>query len=505
MNACNTHSARGRWIIVATTLASGMAFLDGTVVTVALPVMQQYFSANLMTLQWIVDAYVLTLASLLITAGSMGDIFGKRKIFTAGIIMFVLCSLVCGIAQSSAQLIIARALQGVGAALMIPGSLAIINACFVEENRGRAIGLWAGLSGGIATMGPFVGGWLTETLSWRYIFLINLPIGLIALIITLRSVPVLPGNKSQKIDWLGTLFVVLTLSALSFGLIEGPYFGWNSAIICSSFLISVCSLIAFIFTEKHSKHPMIAYGLFTDHNVVYANIMTFLIYFALNGLIFLMVLNLQQLQHYTTIQAGLALIPPMILITFLSAVGGIITDKIGPKWPLTLGATLVAISMTLLLLPTIKINYWQILPGLILFGLGMSLVIAPITKTAISVTENLSGTASGVNNAIARIAALLAIAILGALAVSIFQHSLISHLQQTVTTPEQQQLIISQAQRMGGIIIPPELPQETQQIFQINIDNAFVLSYRWALGLCASLCALAALLALFLKSSDHQI
>lgn len=486
MERCTTNSVRGRWILVATILASGMAFLDGTVVTVALPKLQIYFNTDLMGLQWIVDAYALTLAAFLLTAGSMGDIFGQRKIFAIGIVSFIVFSVACGFAQSAIQLIMWRALQGIGSALMIPGSLAIINACFAEENRGRAIGLWAGFSGGIAAMGPFVGGWLTEVLGWRYIFYVNFPIGLIALYITLSYIPKLEGLSHKTIDWLGTLLITISLATLAYGLIEGPVHGWGSAVIIACLSVGIISLFLFVMVEVKSRFPMLPFKILGNRNIVGANIITFFLYFALNGLIFFMVLNFQQLQHYSPIDAGLALLPPIIIITFLSGAGGMMADRFGSRWPLAVGAFIVGCGMVLLILPGISNSYMRdFLPGLVLFGLGMAIVIAPVTKSALSVEDHLSGTASGVNNAISRVAALMAIAMLGALAISIFSHQLHDALQNSNLSVQQGNLILMQTHKLGAITIPTSFSTQTQQIIQSLITSVFISSYRWVMGICA--------------------
>ncbi len=485
MKACTTDSVRGRWILVATILASGMAFLDGTVVMVALPKLQAYFNADLMSLQWIVDSYALTLAALLLTAGSLGDIYGHRRIFAIGITAFVLFSIVCGFAATTEQLIYARGLQGVGGALMIPGSLAIINASFAVNNRGRAIGLWAGFSGGIAALGPFIGGWLTETLSWRYIFFINLPIGIFALFATLKFIPRFERQKDRGIDWLGTLLIIISLSTFAFGLIEGPRYGWTSRLILSCLAIAPLSFLLFIWVETQARHPMVSFKIFHDRNVIGANLITFFLYFALNGLIFFAVLNFQQLQSYSPIKAGLALLPPILIITFLSGAGGTLADKYGPRWPLTIGALFVMTSLLLLLIPDTDTSYWvDFFPGLVLFGFGMVLVIAPVTKTALAVPEGLSGAASGINNAVSRVSALMAVALLGAIAVSIFSQHLSSAIGSAdiITNKE---VILSQANKLAGIHVPLSFSSEAQEETHAIITTAFIFSYRFVLACCA--------------------
>lgn len=488
METCRTSSTRGHWILFATILASGMAFLDGTVVTVALPELQRYFNADLMGLQWIVDAYALSLAALILTAGSLGDIFGQRRVFVSGIVLFVLFSLLCGLAQSMLQLIIARGLQGIGAALMIPGSLAIINSCFEENNRGQAIGLWAGFSGGLAAMGPFLGGWLTEFLSWRYIFFINLPLGILAILITTRYIPLINPQTNKRIDWWGTWWIVVGLVALSYALIEGPRFGWSSTIIVSCGVIGVAGLLLFLRVQTTSKQPMIDAAIFKNRHVIVANVITFCLYFGLNGLIFFIVLNFQQLQHYSPVDAGLALLPPIVLITFLSGVGGVIVDKYGPRLPLTFGAFIIMASMIMLMLPHTHASYWvDFLPGLILFGLGMSLVIAPVTKSALLVEPQYAGTASGINNAVARVAALLAVAMLGAMVITFFSQYLASQLSISTLSAPQQHAVMAQANKLGGIKIPTDFTPLDRAFTKQLIEHGFVLSYRLVMGVCAAL------------------
>lgn len=477
--------------MAATILASGMAFLIGTALSIALPTIQDDLGAGISGMQWVVSAHVIVLASFLLLSGSLADHFGRKRIFSYGIIVFVLGALLSALSKTIGALIAFQALEGLGAAMMIPGSLAIINVCFAESHRGRAIGLWAGLAGGIAALGPLLGGWLVETFGWQAVFYINLPIGLLAFLITLRFVPESRNPDARKLDLLGTLCITLGLFGIAYGLIRGPIAGWNNPLVLLGLIGGALALILFVIVEMRVREPMVPLKIFKNPLVAGANLVTLLLYFALNGLIFFLVFNLQQVQGYTPIFAGLSLLPPIILITFLSGPAGSLADKIGPRFQMILGPFIVAFGMALLIIPGVSANYFiHFFPGLVLFGGGMALVIAPLTKSALTVEPKFSGSASGVNNTASRIAALLAIAVLGAAMVSVFTSRLNTSVQNSLLSGEEKVQILSQSDKLGGIEIPDTFSEETRAAAEGIIKESFVYGFRLIMGVSALLALL---------------
>lgn len=433
----------GKMILLATILASGMAFLDGSVVTIAIPAIQQKLNATLSGIQWIVNGYALMLCALILISGALGDRFGRKRIFVYGIGIFVISSFFCSISQSTVQLAIARVVQGIGGAMMVPGSLSIINLAFHESVRGRAIGLWSGFAGGVSAIGPFIGGYLVQYFGWSSIFYINIPLGILAFFLTIKYIPESKNHESTKIDVLGAVLIFLALLGISYGLISVTDLGWTNPSIITSFIVGFIAFVFFLFVEKNTKEPLVPFTIFRSSLVTGANLATLFLYFALSGVIFFFVLNLQQIQHYPPTLAGLATLPVILLITFLSGTGGSIADKLGPRLPMILGPLIVSAGMVLLALPGTHANYFlQYLPGLILFGLGMSLVIAPLTKSALAVDGKYSGAASGVNNAVARVAGLFAVALLGVIVVSLFKEQLTTTLNHVILNQEYRQEII---------------------------------------------------------------
>jgi EmrB/QacA subfamily drug resistance transporter len=485
---CSLRSSQGRWILTATLLASSTAFLMGTAVVVALPVIQAEFATSISGIQWVVNAHLLSLASLLLIGGSLGDKFGRKRIFMAGITLFGIGAVLSALAGSAGQLIAFQALQGVGSALMIPQSLAIINACFLERERGQAIGLWAGLSGGIAALGPFLGGWLVENVSWQAVFLMPVPILLAALTVTYLFVPENKSPQLRRLDWPGTLLIFIGLLGLAYGLISGPVSGWTAPLVLAGLIGGPIAIALFILLERRQPDPLVPLGIFRNRLVAGANTVTLFLYFALNGVIFFLVLNLQQIQGYSPATAGLALLPPIVLITFLAGPAGALADRTGPRRQMILGPLIVGAGMALLTTGGAESSYFvHFLPGMILFGLGMALVIAPLTKSALSVESRLSGAASGVNNAVSRIAALLAVAILGAIIISVFTARLDDTITTSnLTTPEKEQ-ILNQSEKLGGIVIPDSFSEAARQVAESAVRDSFVYGFRWAMGICVVL------------------
>lgn len=493
MKQVTTKTLEGKLILTATILASGMAFLDGSVVNIAIPTIQNRFGATISDIQWIVNGYMIMLCALLLISGALGDRFGRRKIFAYGIGLFITASFLCSISNSIMQLELFRALQGIGGAMMIPGSLSIINITFDEKVRGRAIGLWSGFAGGVAALGPLVGGSLVQLWGWPSIFYINIPLGLLALFLTFHYIPESRNNNARKIDLLGTLFIFFSLLGISFGLLSVSNLGWSNPEILGSIVIGIVSFILFIITEKRTKEPLVPFQIFSSALIRGANLATLFLYFALSGVIFFLVLNFQQIQHYSPINAGLGMLPSIILITFLSGPGGTIADKIGPRLPMIIGPLIVSLGMFLLTLPGTQANYFiAFLPALVLLGLGMALVIAPLTKSALSVESQYSGAASGVNNAVARIAGLLAVAILGVIIVTIFEGHLANSIHTSGMDQRMQEQIMIQQNKLGGITIPATFPDNAKLVAQNAVDNSFIYGFRYAMGINAILAFLSA-------------
>jgi EmrB/QacA subfamily drug resistance transporter len=412
-------SAGGRWALLATVLGSAVVMLDGTVVNVALPSMGRELGAGVDGLQWTVSGYMLTLSSLILLGGSLGDRFGRRRLFVLGVIWFAGASLLCGVAPNLQLLIAARVLQGIGGAMLTPGSLAILQASFHPDDRAQAIGAWSGF-GGIATaIGPFLGGWLVQSASWRWIFLLNLPLAIAVVLVALRHVPETSDPDSVKeLDFPGAILAVLGLGGTSYALIEGPTFGFGSPLTLGALVVGVIALVGFAFTEARSQHPMLPLTLFKSRQFTGANLVTLAVYGALSAVIFLLVVQLQQVVGLTPLQAGIATLPMTAMMLLLSARMGKLAQQIGPRVPLTVGPLTAAAGVALMTRIGVGSSYvLDVFPAVIVFGLGMSITVAPLTATVMGAVESRhAGLASAVNNAVARAAGLIAVAVLPALA-----------------------------------------------------------------------------------------
>ena len=408
-------SPAGRWVLVATVLGSGLVMLDASVVNVALPTIAQDFGAGLATLQWTVNAYTLTLAGLLLLGGSLGDHYGRRRIFVIGIIWFALASLICGLAPSAPALVAARALQGVGAALLTPGSLAIIEATFHPSDRSTAIGAWSGLGGVAAAVAPLLGGFLTVAVSWRLVFLINLPFTALALWAAIRHVPESRDPAApRQLDLAGAALAALGLAGVTYALTEGPASGWLAPAVLVSWVGGLLALAAFVAVERFSQHPMLPIDIFRSRQFSAANVVTFLVYGALAGSFFLLPIQLQRVVGLSPLRAGIALMPVTIVMLLLSARAGRLAQRIGPRLPMTLGPLIAAVGLALMVRIVPGSSYWTTtLPAALVFALGLSLTVAPLTSTVLAAASaEHAGVASAVNNAVARAAGLLAVAIL---------------------------------------------------------------------------------------------
>jgi EmrB/QacA subfamily drug resistance transporter len=404
----------GRWVIAASVLGSGIAFLDGTVVNVALPAIGRDLHSGLAGLQWTVDGYLLTLGALLLLGGSLGDLYGRRRMFVAGLLAFTAASALCGIAPSMGALVAARALQGVGGALLVPGSLALLAASFAPQDRGAAVGAWSGLAGVTTALGPFLGGWLVDAVSWRLVFLINLPLAAAAVALTLRHVPESRDPEaSHRPDLPGALAATVGLAGIVFALIEWSAEGASARVIASA-VVGVAALVAFPFVERTRVQPLVPLDIFRDSQFVGANATTLTVYAAFGGALFLLVLELQQVLGYSALAAGAALLPITVLMLALSARTAALSQRIGPRLPMTIGPVVVAAGLVLAAGVGPGDTYAAgVLPAVIVVGLGLALTVAPLTAAVMAaVEERHVGVASGVNNAVARIGTLLSVALL---------------------------------------------------------------------------------------------
>jgi len=411
-------SAAGRWVIAATVLGSGMALIDSTVVGIALPTIGRSFTATIGTLQWVVTGYTLTLAALLLLGGSLGDRYGRRRVFTIGVVWFTISSASCGLAHSATALIVARVVQGIGAALLTPGSLAILQASFVESDRGRAIGAWSGLGGLASAAGPLLGGYLIAAASWRWIFFINVPLGALVLALSVRHVPESFDPKAEgPIDVLGAAVGMVSLAAVTYGLIEGPGRGFGSPIVLGVLLFGLVGTVAFVLIEHNSSSPMVPLKLFGARQFSVTQAVTLIVYAALGGALFLIPVELQVVNHYSPFEAGAALIPLTVVLLFLSARSGQLAARIGPRLQMGAGPVVVGAGLALLIASTGSRSYLAgVLPAVLVFALGLSITVAPLTTTALAAAPaEHAGIAAAVNNYVARVGSLLAVAVLPAL------------------------------------------------------------------------------------------
>lgn len=408
-------STAGRWVLLATVLGSGMAMLDSTVVNIALPVIGQELDTGLEGLQWTVNAYTLVLASLILLGGSIGDRFGRRRVFVIGVAVFAVASALCGLAQNVEMLVVARGLQGVGGALLTPGSLAILQASFSPEDRPKAIGAWSGLGGVAAAIGPFLGGWLVESVSWRWVFLINLPLAAVVLLVAARHVPESSDSSaSHQLDTTGAVLCAVGLGGLTYGLISWGERGLADPVVWGPLAVGVVALVGFVAVERSSSHPMMPLGLFRSSTFSAANAVTFAVYAALGGVIFLLVLTLQVVSEYDPVAAGASVLPVTVLMLLLSARAGGLSTRIGPRLPMVVGPLICAAGVLLMSRIGTDPEYVRdVLPPVVLLGLGLSLLVAPLTSTVLDAAPaHNAGVASGINNAVARAAGLLVVAAL---------------------------------------------------------------------------------------------
>ena len=497
--------ASGPWILAAAILGSSMAFIDGTVVNVALPALQSSLSATVVDVQWVVEAYSLTLSAFLLMGGALGDRYGRRRIFVVGVVVFSFASAWCGASANIRQLILARALQGIGAALLVPGSLAIISASFRDEDRGRAIGTWSGFTAITAAIGPVIGGWLIEHVSWRIVFFINLPLAIIVLLISFYRVPESRDEKdNERLDWLGALVATIGLGSLVYGLIESSRLGFGHVAVLIALISGAALLLAFLFVEARARNPMLPLTLFRSSDFAGANLLTLLLYSALGGTLFFLPLNLIQVQRYSATAAGASLLPFVLIMFFLSRWSGGLVQRYGAKLPLVVGPIIAATGFALFIVPGVGADYWtKIFPAIAVLGIGMAVSVAPLTTTVMNaVPRNRVGVASGINNAVSRAAALLAIAVLGIVMLNAFNRSFDQHLSKVQMPATTQHSLDDQRINLAAATLPEEIAPSMREMLRNAIDESFVHGFRTIMSLGAGL-ALASAIASLLFISGH--
>jgi EmrB/QacA subfamily drug resistance transporter len=489
--AARPDDGRRRWVLAVAILGSSLAFIDGTVVNVALPALQTALDASLADVQWVVESYALTLAALLLAGGSLGDARGRRKIFIIGVAIFAAASAWCGMSRSVGELIAARAVQGVGAALLVPGSLALISASFPESARGRAIGTWSGATAIMAAIGPVLGGWLVQHLSWRWVFFINLPLALVVIAIAFWRVPETRATSApRELDWPGMLLVTAGLAAIVFALVEAvPGAGFAGVLL----------LAGFLFVERRSPRAMLPLVLFRSRNFSGTNLLTFLLYTALSGVLFFLPLNLIQVQGYSATQAGAALLPFIALMFLLSRWSGGLIQRYGARLPLIVGPLVAAAGYVWFTVPGMGGSYWTtFLPPVLVLGVGMAISVAPLTTAVMNaVPADRAGVASGVNNAISRVAGVIAIAALGLVLSASFNRALDRELTRLDVPAEAREAINAERHNLGAA-------RTTDPAGRQAIGHAFVAGYRSVLWIAVVLAvASAATAAALISPSDH--
>ena len=493
-------AATGRWVLIASVLGSSLSFIDGAVVNVALPVLQRELGATVSSAQWIVEAYQLFLSSLVLLGGALADRYGRRRIFVLGTLLFAAASLACGIAPDVRTLIAARAIQGLGGSLLVPASLGMLGAAFPESERGRAVGTWSALTAIATAVGPALGGWLVQAISWRAVFLINLPISAGVVWVALRKVPESRNPSAAGLDVAGAVLATLGLGALVYGLIEAPVVGWSHPRAWAPVAGGGALLAAFVVVELRSKNPMVPLELFRSRTFSAVNALTLFMYAALAALFFFLPFWLIQAHGYTPAASGASLLPLVIVMASLSRLSGRIADRIGPRIPLIAGPLFAAAGFLLFAILPSGSYVASVLPAFLVLGLGLGIAVAPLTATVLkAVDRRHQGTASGINNAIARVAGLLAIAILGIVATASFNKRLDLQLDAARIPPATRNSLEGERIKLGAMTPPKGIPDDQakaiEQAVAASLDRAFRML---AVGCCglAVLSAIAAAIGL---------
>ena len=486
------------WVLATSIIASSMAFIDGSVVSVALPALQQNLHVAVREAQWIVNGYMLMLGALILAGGGAGDRFGRRRVFMTGVSVFASGSALCGWAPNANILIGARVLQGIGAALLVPNSLALISAAFPESERGRAIGTWAAASALTTALGPVLGGWLVDTWSWRLIFLINIPIAIAAWLLALMHVPESRDTASSKsLDWQGALLATIGLGAIAYGLTTASAQSWSHPAVLVPTLVGIVVLCIFAWLEARAANPMLPLALFRSANFAGANSMTLFLYFSLSGVLFFVPYQLIRVQNYSATLAGASFLPFSLIMGALSRWSGGLTDRYGARIPLIIGSTIAALGLALFATAGMERSYWMsIFPAMVVLGIGMGIAVAPLTTTVMrDAGERYTGVASGINNATARVAGLLAVALLGSIAVGIFDATLNDRLQRTALSPDIMQAVRREIPKLADAQVPANARGEQRQQLETLLKISLAHTFRIVVSICASVALLSALIA----------
>lgn len=477
------------WVLAATILGSSMAFIDGTVVNVALPALQSSLHATVVDVQWVVESYGLFLSALVLIGGAIGDLIGRRRMFLIGVGVFAAASVACGLSSTTPQLVFARCVQGCGAAALVPSSLAIISAAFDARSRGQAIGTWSGSTAITTALGPVIGGWLVEHISWHWIFFINVPLATAVIVLALWHVPESKNTGARGADLYGALAATLGMAGVIYGLLESTMLGWHHPRVWGSLAVGLGVLVLFLIVEQRTDTPMVPLGMFKVATFRWANLLTFFLYAALGTLFFLFPMDLVQVQGYSATATGAAALPAILLMFFLSRWSGGLVARYGPRPPLVVGPVIAASGFFLFALPSVNAKYWTtFFPAFVVLGLGMAISVAPLTTVVMtSVEEARAGTASGINNAVARVAGVLAIAALGIVMVGAFQHALGEQLAPLGLAPATLHAVQSSALKLGGLEIPAGLDERTSEAVRTAVLHSFVYGFRIIMLLCGGL------------------
>ncbi|HEX6748114.1 MAG TPA: MFS transporter [Longimicrobium sp.] len=491
--ASAAQTAAGGWVLAAAILGSSMSFVDGTVVNVALPVLQRALGADVAGVQWVVESYALLLSALLLVGGALGDRYGRRLVFGAGVLLFGVASVACGLAPSLPWLIAARAVQGVGGALLVPGSLALISASFPPEKRGRAIGTWSGSTAIAAGLGPVLGGWLVEHASWRWIFYINVPFT--AAVLAILALRVCESRDDEaagaRLDLAGAALATVGLGGITLALVESSRLGWGSPLVLGGMIGGVVALAAFVAVEHRARAPMVPPELFRSRTFTGANLLTLLLYAALGGAMFFIPFDLIDVQGYGAAAAGAAFLPFIVLMSLLSRWAGGLVDRFGARLPLTVGPLVAAGGLALYTLPGIGGSYWAtFFPAVVVLGLGMTIAVAPLTTAVMGAVEQRhAGAASGVNNAVSRAAGLLAIAVFGLIAVGAFGDALPGRLRAHAVPADAASAVQTQRIRLAAAEAPENAPPAVRAAAARAVDEAFVHAFRVVMLVAAGMAA----------------
>jgi EmrB/QacA subfamily drug resistance transporter len=483
-----------------------MAFIDSTVVNVALPAIQASFHATVVDLQWVVESYGLFLGALILVGGSLGDLFGLRLVFVVGVAIFSVASACCGLASNIHQLIIARSVQGVGAALLVPGSLAIISRSFDQASRGEAIGTWSGFTAITTAVGPVLGGWLVQRATWRWAFFINLPIAASVIVISLWRIPENRQPAAGRIDWIGALLATLGLGGLVNGFLDSVNLGRTNPLVVGSFIIGAASLVTFVVVEAHVTSPMVPLAVFRSRSFSGTNLVTLLLYAATGIFFFLFPLNLIQVEEYSPTAAGTAILPLILLMFLLSRWAGGLVARYGARGPLILGPLVAAGGFALFAVSSVGDSYWKsFFPALVILGSGMTFTVSPLTTVVMdSVEKDRVGTASGINNAVARVAALLAIAVLGIVMVKAFSFHLNRSLAGRSLPPYIVQELEANEIQLAGLQLPVGVDPTATVVIKESVREAFVYGFRIVMLICSGLSLASAAVACLLIPQGHS-